>query len=255
MSSTSKTLGDNNMLRSESIKNIAQAVVSAQGQLVSAPKNSENPYFNSKYADLATCMDTLRPVLSKNGLAVMQFPVTSETQLEVETVLMHNSGEWIACQVGCRPKDMSPQSIGSAITYLRRYGLSVIGLVTDADDDGNAAMSGSGPRIDDKKLGSKTVQSAVVSPRNPLVGILSEVVEKTFEDKKSHEKRPYYMIAMPNGVKMATYDIDVGRDIAKYVGKMVEIPFTTSAKGYMNFSSFSILEDSKEVEKDTELPF
>ena len=128
------------MNHSESMSKIAPAICAAQAELQSAPRESSNPFFNSKYADLATCMETLRPVLSKNGLAIVQLPGNGDAVVTVETVLLHSSGEWVSAVAGCKPKDMSPQAVGSAITYLRRYGLAIIGLVTEADDDGNSAQ-------------------------------------------------------------------------------------------------------------------
>lgn len=127
------------MQHSESIQNIAVALVAAQALLKAAPKDKENPYFSSKYADLASCMETLREPMHENGLAITQLPSMAEGKVLVETVLIHKTGEWISCTLACTPKDEGPQAAGSAITYLRRYGLAVIGLVSEEDDDGNSA--------------------------------------------------------------------------------------------------------------------
>ena len=128
------------MNHSDSIKAIAPAIVAAQAELKAAPKDTTNPFFKSKYADLGGCMDTLRPVLAAHKLALIQSPSVGGEIVSVETTLLHDSGEWISCMLSCHPKDNGPQSIGSAITYLRRYGLALPGLVTEADDDGNAAQ-------------------------------------------------------------------------------------------------------------------
>lgn len=127
------------MQKSDTIAELAKALSKAQGELKAAPKDSDNPYFHSKYADLATCFETLRPVLSKYGLSIVQLPALGTDYVDVETVLLHESGEWISCCPASAPKDMGPQAVGSTITYLRRYGLAITGLVTDADDDGNDA--------------------------------------------------------------------------------------------------------------------
>ena len=131
------------MNHSESVAAIAPAIVAAQAELKAAPKDTANPFYKSKYADLGGCMDTLRPVLGAHKLAVLQPPAVDNGIVSVETMLLHESGEWISCTLSCQPKDTGPQSIGSAITYLRRYGLALTGLVTEADDDGNAAQPGS----------------------------------------------------------------------------------------------------------------
>jgi hypothetical protein len=128
------------MKHSESLSQIAPAVAMMQAALKKAPKDAANPFFKSKYADLATCMDTLRPALAVASLSVVQGFQTAEGRVSVETMLLHASGEWISTEISASPKDDAPQSIGSCITYLRRYGLGMTGLVTDEDDDGNQAQ-------------------------------------------------------------------------------------------------------------------
>ncbi len=103
-----------------------------------AKKDATNPHFKSRYADFAAVVDASRPVLSKHGLAIVQSTPADGPTVTVVTRLMHISGEWIESSVTMRSKDDSPQGIGSAITYGRRYGWStLIGLAADDDDDGN----------------------------------------------------------------------------------------------------------------------
>lgn len=103
-----------------------------------AKKDATNPHFKSRYADFAAVVDASRPVLSKHGLAIVQSTPADGPTVTVVTRLMHISGEWIESSVSMRSKDDSPQGIGSAITYGRRYGWStLIGLAADDDDDGN----------------------------------------------------------------------------------------------------------------------
>jgi hypothetical protein len=124
------------MEQSESIKELAAALAKVQGELKPAPKDSENPFFKSSYADLATVTKTALPVLSKNGLSVSQ---VAEGEGAITTQLMHTSGEWIRGTLTLKPVKADPQGIGSALTYARRYALAAIcGLATE-DDDGNAA--------------------------------------------------------------------------------------------------------------------
>jgi len=131
------------MNKSDSIVNLAKALSIAQSQFTSVPRNCENPYFKSKYADLGAIMDMAREPLSKNGLSVSQYPSTTESGwARVETVLMHESGEWTSSTIDLKPAKSDPQGIGSAITYGRRYGVSaILGLATEDDDDGNKASS------------------------------------------------------------------------------------------------------------------
>ena len=125
------------MTKSESIKNLATALKLFQGEIKAVKKDAENPFFKSKYADLSSILEAIREPLSKNGLAVAQFP-SGENQLI--TILMHDSGEWIEDSFTMKPVDQKPQSVGSVITYMRRYALgAVLGISTEEDDDGNEA--------------------------------------------------------------------------------------------------------------------
>ncbi|WP_245588513.1 ERF family protein, partial [Deinococcus pimensis] len=128
------------MQRSDSITKIAAALVKAQGQLQIAVKDSTNPAFRSRYADLGSVWDACRAALQDNGLSVVQLPFRSEPgHAALETVLLHESGEYISGVAETRLVKDDPQGYGSAITYLRRYALSaMLGIVAD-DDDGNHA--------------------------------------------------------------------------------------------------------------------
>ncbi len=131
--------------RSESIAKLAEALSKAQGQMEGAVKMSDNPYFKSKYADLASVWEACRKPLSDNQLAVVQTTDDSvdNGRVIVETILMHASGEWISGRIALKPVKDDPQGAGSAITYARRYGLQGIVGIAPEDDDGNAA-SGNG---------------------------------------------------------------------------------------------------------------
>lgn len=132
---------------------LAAALVAAQAEFRAAPKDSANPAFRSRYADLATVVDTVRPVLARHGLAFLQPVSTGEDgSLTVSTVLVHVSGEvYTSPGITLRPTKADPQGAGSAITYGRRYDLcSLLGIVADDDDDGHSASVGGhrgAPRI------------------------------------------------------------------------------------------------------------
>ena len=126
------------MQMSEQINEIATALAKAQAELKAASKDAENPHFKSKYADIASIIEALKP-LSKHGLAFAQFPETAEEGIIVSTLLMHTSGQWLRTDVPIPVSKADAQGYGSAITYGRRYGLQALcGLAAD-DDDGNAA--------------------------------------------------------------------------------------------------------------------
>lgn len=127
---------------SASLAALAAALAKAQGEMDAAAKDSINPHFKSKYADLASVWDACREPLSKNGLAVLQ-PVSADgPNVTITTILAHSSGEWISESLTMTAQQNTPQGVGSAITYGRRYGLSsMVGIAPD-DDDGNAASAG-----------------------------------------------------------------------------------------------------------------
>jgi len=136
------------MRQSESITKIASAIVKAQGELNSVSKDGTNPHFRSKYATLQNIVESCRDTLRKHGLAVVQtFSETDGTYINLDTTLLHESGEWIAGTFTMTPTKHDPQGMGSATTYARRYALSaILGIVTDDDDDGNASSQPSGDR-------------------------------------------------------------------------------------------------------------
>jgi len=128
------------MQMSPQINELAAALAKAQGEMKPALKDSANPFFKSKYADLSSVWDSCREVLSKNGLAVVQLgDGTGGDDVSLVTVLTHSSGQWISGRLCVRLDKGTAQAIGSAITYFRRYGLSAIVGVSTEDDDGQAA--------------------------------------------------------------------------------------------------------------------
>jgi hypothetical protein len=129
---------------SESLASLAPALAKAQGEVENAAKNAKNPHFRSSYADLAEIINTVRPVLSKHGLAVVQIPGYADGVVTVDTMLTHASGEWIMGQSAAPVAKADPQGVGSACTYLRRYSLAALCGIAQEDDDGNAASSGNG---------------------------------------------------------------------------------------------------------------
>lgn len=116
------------------------ALVSAIGELQNVAKTASNPYFKSKYAPLDAIVDATRPVLLKHGLAISQTPLYMEGSAGVETTILHTAGHSTTTTLLLPLKDQSPQGVGGAITYARRYALAaVLGLATEEDDDGNVS--------------------------------------------------------------------------------------------------------------------
>jgi hypothetical protein len=119
---------------------LATALAVAQGSIQPAIRDRTNPAFKSSYADLASTWDACRVALSSNGLAVSQHPGRLEDgSVTVTTMLLHRSGQHITSVCSALPRDASPASVGSVVTYLRRYGLAAAVGVSPEDDDGQAA--------------------------------------------------------------------------------------------------------------------
>jgi hypothetical protein len=175
------------MQTSEAINEIATALAKAQGEMGGAVKDSANPFFKSKYADLASVWEACRGPLSKNGLAVLQSPSVSRDEhgayVAVETRLMHASGQWFCDTIIVAAKEDSPQAVGSAITYLRRYALQSFAGVAPEDDDAEAAhgrSNGNGhakPQAAQSQGATGDLGPLVVEKLNPgRAGALAEVV-------------------------------------------------------------------------------
>lgn len=142
MSETIQTDGNMSVQDSSMSRDIGQlagALAKAQGSIKGAVKDSENPYFKSSYADLASVWDACREALSTNDLAVFQTTEPDDKGVVVVTTLAHKSGEWMRGKLRVIPPKNDAQAIGSAITYCRRYALAAMVGIAQVDDDGNAA--------------------------------------------------------------------------------------------------------------------
>ena len=128
-------------MQSESIAALAAALSKAQADITGALKDSSNPFFKSKYADLASCWDACRKQLAANGLCVIQTTNTTDAGVVLVTTLAHSSGEWMRGVLPVVTKDNGPQAQGSGITYARRYALAAIVGLAQIDDDAEAAQA------------------------------------------------------------------------------------------------------------------
>ena len=126
------------MEKSKSIKELAIALNKAQSEMQKAHKKSDNPYFNSTYANLSEVLTCVKEAFTNNGLSFTQMPSFSDGVAHVETMIMHTSGEWILSIAGSPLSKQTPQGIGDATTYLRRYSLAAVAGLAQQDDDGNS---------------------------------------------------------------------------------------------------------------------
>jgi hypothetical protein len=147
------------MRRSESIAALSAALAKAQGEMSAPKKDKANPYYKHFYTDLAGILEAVRGPLSRNGLAYMQMPRAGDGWIEVETVLSHSSGEWIAntlrlpaLMIGKDGKERwDAQAAGSGITYACRYSLAAIVGIAGEDDDANMSVDTQQTSVDNLK--------------------------------------------------------------------------------------------------------
>ncbi len=125
------------MEKSERISDLATALNKFQTNMGVVKFDSNNPFYKSKYASLATIVSSVKPVLVACGLSISQLV---EDSGGVTTILLHNSGEYLSSKLTLKSVKDDPQGHGSAITYARRYAYAaILGIVSDEDDDGNAS--------------------------------------------------------------------------------------------------------------------
>lgn len=134
------------MNKSESIVTIAKALATAQSEMGSATKDAKNPFFKSSYADLNAIREAVLPVLNRHKITVLQPTIEVDGHSFVETVLLHETGEFISSVTPIiAAKANDAQSHGSGISYARRYGLQSFLCVGAEDDDGEKAMGRAKP--------------------------------------------------------------------------------------------------------------
>ena len=136
------------MDHTDSIAQLAAALVKASAEMpqVKRTRTADTGKFKYQYADLADLIEVTRPVLAKHGLTVTQAleeefkPAPDNFVVSVTTTLLHESGEWISSTFSMPAPSANPQTIGSVITYARRYAYqSVLGIAAEDDDDATIA--------------------------------------------------------------------------------------------------------------------
>lgn len=127
------------MYQSEQINELDLALSKAQGEIFPAIKDTTNPFFKSKYADLSSVWNVCRTPLSKNGLAIIQTTREENGKPILVTTLVHSSGQWIELHTPILTTKNDAQGFGAAMTYMRRYSLSAMVGICQEDDDGNTS--------------------------------------------------------------------------------------------------------------------
>lgn len=142
MNETASILQTQCQPHSDEIGELMGALAKAQAKIASAVKSKVNPYFKSKYADLPAIWEACKEPLSSNGLSVVQMVEGNHDQMYLTSILGHSSGQWIKSKIPLILAKKDPQSLGSCITYARRYSLAaMVGVCGDDEDDDSEAAT------------------------------------------------------------------------------------------------------------------
>jgi hypothetical protein len=189
--------------RSESIAMLAAALHKAQGKIKAALKDSTNPHFRSKYADLSSVVDAVKSPLLECGISFLQGVQDAEGGVAVETMLLHTSGEWISSTLRIPAVKQDAQGYGSAITYGRRYGLQAMCGVPAEDDDGNAATASTG------RITPIAGSLAALPPEDQEFcrNLAAEIVDKWNNDKCFAAYELFYQGNLSNELKLGIWEV------------------------------------------------
>jgi hypothetical protein len=167
-------------IQSQQTNELFTALAKAQDEMEIASKDSSNPFYKSKYADLQSVVGSSRPYLAKHGLSVIHLLQQEEQSTYMVTQLSHSSGQYIRSKVKLSPQKPDVQSLGSYITYMKRYCYAaIVGVVTGDDDDGEGCMD----RINANGKNKILPEECILSPeqvgtiRN-LIGSRPEIADR-----------------------------------------------------------------------------
>ncbi len=217
------------MYQTEDIKELVSALSKAQGKMEPAKFNRINPHFKNRYADFTAIMEACREQLSLNGLSIMQYCETMNEKLYLVTMLAHVSGQWIKSLFPLNPKNMDSQSIGSAMTYAKRYSLSaILGIVSDEeDDDGEASHGRNAPQAQGKsrfveslKTAADDMQKAANFPK-PKINASQVAILRVQENKLNAEMKKKVYDWMNEKLKIEKFE-DVTEDIFPKIFSVLE---------------------------------
>ena len=210
------------MEMSQAINEIATAMAKAQLEMTGAKRDADNPFYKSKYADLASVREACLGAMNKHGLSVWQFPRLlsvgdHEIMVEVETVVTHSSGQFLRDTLAVPVTKADAQGVGSAISYARRYALGAVAGVAPEDDDGEAAVG----RPDQSK--QPAAAGAMTSIVVKVLGIVKKPAGNGFK----------FVITADDGKTYSTFKepIAVKAKDAQAAAAPVTINFKTSQYG------------------------
>lgn len=195
-------------MASPTIAALATALAKAQGTMNKAQRKTDNSVFQSKYADLASVIDAIGNSLSSNGLSYLQRAHCVPSHVAIETIILHESGEFLSAGILSVPVEgsMSIQDHGTAITYVRRYALqTALGIVSD-DDDGNAATAAS-TKPSEGTVAVKTVVQKVATEKTKIDPPKTDAATETKPAAVTAEKTPETPVVAAIEAKTSTTEV------------------------------------------------
>lgn len=165
-------------------KELASALVALQTELKPAAKSAVNPFYKNKYVPLPEVRELLQPILEKHKLTLISVPTIIDGENGLKFYLIHESGQSLSGEWKLNPTKNDPQAVGSAVTYLRRYGdMAMTGMVADEDDDGQKSSTPSRSPAGPTKKQIDTIKN-LAAEKN----IETEAVEKRLSTIKTAEE-------------------------------------------------------------------
>lgn len=182
------------MKTSDTIKDLAKALVAANKGVKNPIKNAVNPHFKNRYSTLDAVIEAYKESYLNAGISVLENPKTEDGKIGVEVTFLHESGQFITHDPFMLPATkQDAQGYGSASTYARRYTLSaVLNIAAEEDDDGNAASQPGKPNTQSKPPESNLITPAQMKALGAKVGNISKATEQdqaaVYQSAASHFK-------------------------------------------------------------------
>lgn len=171
------------MKKSDEINELAQALNKAQAEMGGAVTDANNPFFKSKYADLGSIIKVIKPPFANNGLSYSQFPITEESRIGVETVIMHSSGQFISNEFTMNVPKADPQSAGGVISYCRRYALQAVCGVPAVDSDAEDFM------VNERNPSPELVRASVEAVKERIEINKGAIKQSNASNRKNYSKK------------------------------------------------------------------
>jgi hypothetical protein len=166
---------------SETIGKLGEALSKAQATMLEAKEDAKNPFFNFNFADLTSVWRACRKSLTENGLCVSHSTILQGEEIFLVTKLIHSSGEWIGGYYPLMLAKRDPQSMGSAITYAKRYALAaIVGVCVEGEDDDAEKSMDRKETISDEQL--KLIIKSIGSDTEAKDIILKRFSAKAFSE-------------------------------------------------------------------------